>query len=257
MTRGAPFHVVEPFVVPLTHGRINDAAPHRLKTPLRTITAAHRGEIALIAPTLIQTGYGERKGQAPRCLNLQEPIGTIVAGGGRHALVSALLTRHFGGNANLGSDVRKPMHTVTAKDHHSLVTSHLMKFRGTCRDGQSVKKPVPTITAKGTHIAEVRAFLKKHEVGDGSGIVMVNGEAYVIVDIGMRMLAPRELYRAMGVPDSYKITPMVRCKRSKRRAKMVPLSKTGQIRMCGNMVTPHVGAALVRANIKRVRKAAA
>ncbi len=71
------------------------------------------------------------------------------------------------------------------------------------------------------------------------GLVIVHGEPYEIVDIGMRMLTPRELFRAQGFPDSYIIDPIVNGKR---------LSKTAQIRMCGNSVSPVMPAALLRAN---------
>lgn len=64
-------------------------------------------------------------------------------------------------------------------------------------------------------------------------------ETYVIADIGMRMLTPRELFRAQGFADSYVID---------RRPDGSALTKTAQIRMCGNSVCPPLAAALVRAN---------
>ena len=101
--------------------------------------------------------------------------------------------------------------------------------------------PVPTVTAGGTHLAEVRSFLEKHYDGDGGDfIVDVGGEPYQIVDIGMRMLTPRELFRAQGFPESYVIDPEYKGK---------PLTKTNQIRMCGNSVCPPLAAAIVKANV--------
>lgn len=85
----------EPYIIPLTHH-----GGHRVKSlhdPLPTITAAHRGEYALISPTLIQTGYGEREGQAPRVPGIDKPLGTVVAGGAKHAVVAAFLAKHYTG----------------------------------------------------------------------------------------------------------------------------------------------------------------
>ena len=137
-------------------------------------------------------------------------------------------------------------------DHHSLVTSHLVHLKGTCKDGYPVTQPMPTVQAEGTHIGEVRAFLIKyfgtdqdpcldeplHTVTskDRFGLVMVHGEPYQIVDIGMRMLTPRELFRAQGFPESYVIKPEYKGK---------PLTKTSQVRMCGNSVAPPVAAAII------------
>ncbi|MDF1586999.1 DNA cytosine methyltransferase, partial [Rhodospirillales bacterium YIM 152171] len=114
----------------------------------------------------------------------------------------------------------EPLSTVTTVDHNALVTSHLIKLRGTCKDGQSVTEPMPTITAGGLHVGEVRACLiKYYGSGDNSqtldaplhtvtskarfGLVTIEGTEYQIVDVGMRMLKPRELFRANGFPESY------------------------------------------------------
>jgi DNA (cytosine-5)-methyltransferase 1 len=114
----------------------------------------------------------------------------------------------------------------------------------------------PAVRAQGTHLAEVRAFLVKYygtAVGQKVdeplhtatakarlGLVTVHGEDYQIVDIGMRMLQPRELYRAQGFPDGYNIEPAYKGKR---------LTKTAQVRMCGNSVCPPIARALVEANV--------
>jgi len=300
----------EPFVVPLTHGRTNDSAPHGISEPLRTITGAHRGEIALVAPliapathgdsggrsdqryhsaqeplrtiitrgapfhlvapTLVQTGYGERPGQASRSLDIERPLGTIVPGG-KHAVALAHLAKHNGGHEATGTRVTDPIHTITARDHHALVTSFLTKFYGTST-GSGMREPAPTVTTGGGkgggHLAEVRAFLSQYNgqsVGlppgvplgtlttrDRFGLVMVHGEPYAIVDIGMRMLAPRELFRAQSFPDSYVIDPIVEkvVKRGKKTVRVrAKLTKTAQIRMCGNSVCPEMARALVAANV--------
>lgn len=259
IARGIQRYVIDapaPFLAPLTHH--GDRRVHPVGEPFPTVTGAHRGELALIAPTLVQTGYGEREGQAPRSLDLHAPLGTVVAGGAKHALVSAFLAKHYGGV--VGSALSRPIDTVTSVDHHSLVASTMVKLRGGLADhhttAQGWDAPAPTLTAGGTHLAEVRAFLTKYYgTGTGAalatpldaitthdrfGLVTVAGEDYAIADIGMRMLAPRELYRAQGFPDTYAIEIEHAGK---------PLTKTAQVRMCGNSVCPPMGAALVDANL--------
>lgn len=240
IARGIMRYVVNaprPFIVPVTHP--NDSRLHSVDEPFRTITGAHRGELSLVVPTLINTRNGERQGQDPRTRDIERPYATITAKGSQGALVAAFLARHYGGHENDGSALPTPMHTVTARDHHAVVTSHIMKYYGT-NTGQDVREPLHTITAGAEHFAEVRAFLQAHSSTDIWPLVTVDGERYAIVDIGMRMLAPRELYRAQSFPDRYVIDPVVDGK---------PLTKTAQIRMVGNSVPPAVAEALVRANI--------
>lgn len=165
-----------------------------------------------MAPTLIQTGYGERPGQAPRSLDLGAPLGTVVAGGAKHALVCAFLAKHYGGHEGTGSSLTKPFDTVTCIDHHALVEVEISKTRREL----------------------VRSFLSAH------GLTPITIAGWGITDIGMRMLAPRELFRAQGFPDSYVIDPPYRGK---------PLTKTAQTRMCGNSVSPFMSRALVAANL--------
>ncbi len=208
--------------------------------------------------TLIQTGYGEREGQSPRVPGLDKPLGTVVAGGVKHALVAAFLAQHNAGpRAPFGRGADEPLSTVTATgSQQAVVSAGLLHLKGSERGMTPVDAPTRTVLAGGGHQAEVRAFLIKY-YGDGGqdqdcreplhtvptrdrfGVVMVHGEPYQIVDIGMRMLTPRELFRAQGFPDSYIIDPEHNGR---------PLTKSEQVRMCGNSVSPPVAAALVRAN---------
>lgn len=224
--------------------------------PLRTQCAQVKGgHFALVAPTLVQTGYGEREGQAPRSLDLQKPIGTIVAGATKHALVSAFLAKHYGGHETPGAAVPEPFPTVTARDHNALVASNLVKLKGTAKDGQPITDPIHTVQAGGNHYAEVRAFMVAYygNEKDGGvmrepvrtitsrerfGLVKVFGSLYAIVDIGMRMLTPRELYRAQGFPENYVIDIVFKGRR---------LPKDAQVRMCGNSVCPPMAEAMVLA----------
>ncbi|WP_064577204.1 DNA cytosine methyltransferase [Cupriavidus gilardii] len=191
-----------PFIVTLSHGEGKPGAAQRwgsgardIDAPFQTVTAS--SSYAVVAPTLVQTGYAERSGQAPRAPGLDKPLGTVVAGGAKHALVSAFLAKHYGGNYDgPGVALQEPASTITTADHHALVsaqlvgcggragqsrprdasepmqtitakgdtavtTSHLVKLRGECT-GSATDAPAPTVTAGGTHIGEVRAFLVKY-----------------------------------------------------------------------------------------------
>lgn len=233
-----------PFVVELAGGGVTAPAVvshygqsvgRRADAPAPTITAGGGGHHGLIVPTLIQTGYGERKGQAPRVPGLHRPIGTLVSAG-RHALVAAFITKHYGGV--VGHSVESTLGTITATDHHSLTTAFLTKFYGTST-GQGVDAPAPTITAGGTHIGAVQALLERHG-HTGACTVVVRGETYSVVDIGMRMLTPRELFRLQGFGEHYQIDFPFRGK---------PLSKTLQTHLVGNSVPPALACALVDANL--------
>lgn len=255
-----------PFIVPVTHA--GERRPHFLEDPLPTITGANRGELALVAPTLIQTSYGEREGQAPRSLDIQAPIGTVVAGGVKHSLVAAFLARHYGGHENDGEHPSLPFHTITARDHHALVSGHLLKLRGTSdahieASGASLAEPLPTVSAQGNHLAEVQAFLVRYngtsepqdlqlplttvDTTDRFGLVMVHGVPHVIVDITMRMLKPRELFNAHGFAPDYEI----------ENVDGRTLTSEEQIEMVGNSVPVDLAEALIRAQYEYRAEAAA
>lgn len=309
VARGTWRYVVNnpnPFIVRVTQS--SNTSPVALEAPLPTITTAKGGELALVAPTLVQTSWGERAGQAPRALDIQAPLGTVVAGGIKHAvvasslisvahgysggrreydvseplgtvasqgtshalvaaflaqhnnhrgvepsdgrplssplstitmrgtqqqLVTAHLCHHYGSNkAAGGGDLRDPMHTVMSGGgrgggHASLVAGFLLKYYGTGAIGQLLDEPLHTATA-------LARF--------GLVTVKVEGETYVLADIGMRMLTPRELYRAQGFPDDYIIDLEHNGKR---------LTKSDQVAMCGNSVCPDWAEAHIRANNPR------
>ncbi len=256
IAHGVKRYVVDnpkPYVVRIGQTGHGDSGKVRsIDDPLSTVTT--KAEHLLCSPTLVQTGYGERAGQAPRVPGLDKPLGTIVAGGQKHALVAAYLAKHFGGepqDSKTCTSLQRPAPTVTTRDHSSLVTASLraaepgedlghaekvhallMKYYGTDQDPR-ITEPLHTITTK-------------HRFA----VVTVRGTRYVVADIGMRMLQPRELYRAQGFPEAYRID---------RGADGRPLSKAAQVRMCGNSVSPPVATALVRANfadVQRLRRAA-
>ena len=221
--------------------------------PLQTVTDG--GHHMVIAPTMVQIGYGEREGQKPRVLDVQNPIRTIV-GTQKHALVSAFLHKYYdGGYTGAGSDMRDPAPTVTTIDHNSLACAYLTQFNNHCI-GQDFTEPINTITAGQGHFGEVRAFLLKYYGNEGFsgcnepiptittkdrfGLVTVQGVDYAIVDIGLRMLTPRELFDAQGFPHDYEIEQGIDGRL---------LSKAEQVARCGNAVPPQLAEALVRANL--------
>lgn len=356
--------------------------------PLNTITAWPKGGAFSVAtPTLIQVGYGERDGQAPRVLELDEPLGTVVAGGIKHAVAAAHLVKFrfdatgapvdqpmptitSGGECKrpagaahalgLGSavlvgvggragqteprSVAEPMYTITAKadcgvatafmvqanggyntthsrpadapistitnkgsqqqlatahlvtlrkgshgapvdgplgtqtgtDHHGLVSA-LLVTNTTGHSSTPADQPMPTVATGGHHMLVtpemiagsltpeqldgalwVSAFLMRYHSAGGQWAalddplttittkdrlalvtVWISGSPYVIVDIRLRMLKPRELYRAQGFPDSYII---------ERGHNGQRFTLSQQVHMCGNSVSPNTMAAYARAN---------
>lgn len=244
-------------VAPVIARQFGASVGHRADEPSATITAGGGGKSQLVTPTLIQMGYGERPGQAPRVLQLEKPLGTITAGGGKFAMVAANMVKHFGGNyTGAGVALDEPIHTVTTTDHHALVTSSIIKMRGT-NTGQPTDTPLQTVTAGGQHFGEVKTtlanegydeyraqltadFLREYCGEDCTGLVTVDGITYRIVDIGMRMLQPHELYRAQGFPEWYIID---------RDYRGVKYTKDKQVARCGNAVPPPFAEALVRANL--------
>lgn len=224
----------------------------RVDSPLPTVTTGNRN--FLVAPTLIQY-HSETSKEEVRGQEVDQPIMTIDTAP-RYALSCAHIMKNYGGGyTGAGSKADAPLDTVTATDHNSLVTAHIMTMRNHM-DGQLVDEPLGTITAGTTHHLEVQAFLLKY-YGNGTAnsvsepldtvtardrfaLVTIHGEEYIITDIRMRMLQPRELFNAQGFPEDYIID-------HDADGKVYP--KVKQVARCGNAVTPPVPAALVRANL--------
>ena len=320
-----------PFIVPVTHA--GDLRTNSVDEPLRTQTTANRGEHALVSPFVTKfrqnsTGhaadeplhtvtansfvdrpggasplgvvapfmvprYGERDGQEPRTLPIDEPMTTVVptgngatlvaphlmtmrnaqkphngadepvhtltAGGAHVFKVAAFLAQHTAGShpGQPAKGVDEPVSTVTGKGcQQGVVAAHLLNLRGSDRRDCPADAPAPTVSAQGNHAAEVRAFLvayygneKEGQACDDPmrtvtskdrlGLVTVNGVLHQIVDIGMRMLTPRERFNAQGFPAGYRID---------RGAEGERLTLEAQGRMVGNSVCPPLARALVEAN---------
>ena len=259
-----------------------DIRVNSIDEPIKTI-CGNRSSNQLIVPYLVHRSNGERPekvdadgtvhaAQAPRIYDIDRPIGTIMAHGLKHALSVAILIKNNGGNndrnGNLsGQELTRPIDTIACKDQKSLTVASLVKMRGTsdahiAASGHSLVEPMPTVSAGGTHMAAVAAFLVRYngEAKDGQraddpmgtqttkprfGLVtvMIQGEEYILADVGMRMLTPRELFNAQGFDADYEIEPEFEGK---------PLTKTAQIRCVGNSVPPQMADVIARAQLQVV-----
>ncbi|MCX4186736.1 DNA cytosine methyltransferase [Methylophaga sp. OBS4] len=252
----------DPFIVTCNHSGEHFRG-QSLSEPMKTITAS-RDAHGLVSPVLTPFITEHANASNQRNMLINEPLRTQCAAvkGGHFAVVAPVIARQFGNS--IGFPVTEPVHTICAGGEakrpgtaitQGLVTSNLIKLRGT-NTGTKTDEPVPTITAGGLHIGEVRAFILKyygtnigHKVDEPLqtitakhrfGLVTVKGETYQIVDIGMRMLQPHELFKAQGFPDDYIIDV-------DHTGKRYP--KTKQVARCGNAVPPPFAEHLVKANL--------
>ncbi len=266
IARGVMRYVVEspkPYIVGVG-GRQGQSPERPLDRPMQTVTA--KGDSALVAPVVVPV---QNAGSAAANSG-GEPLRTITAHpkGGGFALAAAVVVPNNTNNAPHGAD--EPLPTVTGGGRNILAAPYLVPRYGE-RAGQeprtrSIEEPSPVVVPSGNGASLVSAFLAKYYgTGDGAEVsdpsptvttkdrfglvtVTVAGEPYVIADIAMRMLQPRELYRAQGFRDGYIID---------RGADGRRLTKTEQVRMVGNSVCPPMAEALVGANLAElvVRKA--
>lgn len=241
-----------------------------IEEPVPTVTAnsfvkrpGGAAPIGLVAATIAHLAYGDSADgkwtSDSRVSSVDAPLGTIHSGGKNYAAVTAFLAKHYGDQGQRpGSEMVEPVGTITAADHHSLVAANLVHMRHGGGQHSPVDEPLPTVTSQGTHAALVYSFLIRYfgtsvgqaisdplhtsTVKDRTGLitVTVDGEPYVITDIGMRMLKPRELARAQGFPDSYILTG----------------TATDQVARIGNSVSPYPACALAKANLVECEVAA-
>jgi DNA (cytosine-5)-methyltransferase 1 len=309
----APLGIIAPVLTAAQHGGSN----RPVDAPHHTITASLKDQNSVIIPTLVQTGYGERDGQAARCLDVSKPLGTIVAGGIKHAAAVAFVAQHNNdsrrdGGVNPGRSVEEPLSTVTQTGSHQsvvsafvarqfgtstghpidhpsatvmadgagksqLVTPFLQAYYGT-GDGGEENQPMRTVTTKDRHghveasldippftaeqagrARDVADFMRAHGFWDEREFVTldVDGQTFVIVDIGMRMLTPRELYNAQGFPGDYIIDGVWVSEAGEPAFMAFP--KSVQVSCVGNSVSPPVAKAIIAANCDHlvVRRVAA
>ena len=265
----------QPFIVPIAH--YNGSEPvHSGTEPLRTITAHPKGGAFAVAqpqlaPVQIQAAHGEGAGKTQRrsigSKDMAAPIGTITASGsGGHAVATAYMMQANGGFYDgAGRAINDPASTITnSGSQQQLVSACLMRQFGSS-SAADIAQPCPTIMTDGagkpglitctladteTKALQVAAFLINY-YGNGDDLditardrlalvtVYINNEPYYIVDITLRMLEPHELYKAQGFPADYAIA----YGHDGRK-----LSKSAQVRMCGNSVSPPPAAALISSN---------
>ena len=222
-----------------------------LDAPLLTVDASNRYGLSAVC---LEKYYGTATGQGAG-----EPLHTITAKD-REGVVAASLSKFYGGV--VGAEMSQPLPTVTSIDHNAVQMAHMVKLKGTNLGGP-VSEPVQTITAGGGHFGVVSTVvapvspwadlknwpkirellntycgydLKENEVI----LFQITGGLYFMADIGLRMLTPRELYRANGFPDDYIID---------RDYTGKEYGKAKQVARCGNAVPPPFATALVRANL--------
>ncbi|MDQ0510923.1 DNA cytosine methyltransferase [Ancylobacter amanitiformis] len=248
--------LVSPTMIQTGYGERDGQSPRALDIhkPLGTAVAGG-GKHAVVSAYLAQHNAGPRPGAPGR--DVREPMSTPTTSGSQQAVVSAhMLT--LKGSDRRASSVEAPAPTACAKgQHNAVVMPTLTVYYGSDEDGAGVDEPMRTVTSKprfGLVEAEavippmtpeqeisarrVAAFLREFGAWDDREFVTVG--PYVIVDLGMRMLTPRELARAQGFPDSYVLAANYNGR---------TLNETEQRRMIGNSVSPFPAAALVRANM--------
>lgn len=211
--------LIEPTLAPYMGTNTTNHPGGNCKDPIHTITTGNQQ--CLISPTLIQY-HSETAQREVRGQSIKDPIMT-VDGSNRYGLITSFLSKFY--KTGIGQDMREPLGTVTANaggGHFGEVRAFLIKYYGDAT-GQDIEQPLDTVTTK-----------------DRFGLVTIEGVDYQIVDIGLRMLEPRELYGCQGFPDDYIID-------HDYTGKTYPRSE--QVRRCGNAVCPPIPAALVRANL--------
>lgn len=270
----APLGIIAPVLTYAQQGGHNRLA----EAPHHTITASNKDQNSVMVAGLVQTGYGERPGQQPRALDPQAPLGTVVAGGAKHAPLAAFLAQQNGGprmEGFTGRPATTPASTITASgSQQTPVAAFLTKYYGQ-GTGATLAEPCHTVTVDDrfghiqasleappfTRAHEARArqvadFLRAHDAWEGGEFVTltIDGGEFIVVDIGLRMLTPRELFTAQGFPADYVIEgvwdegtgwemlghnggPTFR-----------EFPKNVQVSCCGNSVCPPLAEALVHAN---------
>ncbi|WP_439426983.1 DNA cytosine methyltransferase [Stenotrophomonas sp. T8] len=248
IAKGVMRHVInsaDPFIVPATHQ--GGDRVHSVRDPMRTITAANRGELMLLAPELAPFLTEHANASRQRTMPAGEPLPTVCAGvkGGHFSVVSPTLVQKRWGTGS--KDARSPVGTVTASGNggHAVAQAELAQLSpeqeaGALRVAAFLVKYYGSGIAVGLH-DPVDTVTTKDRLALVT--VVIKGTPYVIVDIGLRMLKPHELFRAQGFPVTYIID---------RTADGTVLKTTAQVRMCGNSVSPPPMFAIAEANLDRV-----
>ncbi len=276
IAKGLQRYIIEsadPFIIPIAHFN-GSVTVHSTADPLRTITAATKGgEFALGLPKLVKAAHLVHLRNHCDGRDINEPLRTVSAGGEHHGTVMAYLSRQFGNS--VGQPVSDPAPTIMAAGagKTAVVSAFISSYyTDESNRSRSMQDPVATITTENRlgliectltpehqeGAQRVAAFLMHYysQGGQGGNIadpmttittkdrmalvtVMLHGQPHVIVDIGLRMLQPTELFLAQGFPGDYQIEQGHDGRK---------FTKSTQVRLCGNSVPPDLMAAVCRAN---------
>lgn len=253
------YGVTSPAMVPWTVTNTTNSTGHPVNEPIDTARTGGGGGQMFLGASMIQ--YHTEQSERVRGQEINGPIMTIDAAN-RYGLTAASLVKYYGGD-NQAQSAGAPLHTVTTKDREGVTVAHMAKFYGT-EFGEPMSRPLSTVTDSGAHHSVVATRITRAEPGADLGrwpeirellnaycgynmgpedvlLFNIGGTAYFMADIGLRMLTPRELYRANGFPDDYIID---------RDYTGKEYGKAKQVARCGNAVPPPFAAALVRANLQ-------
>ncbi len=265
ITSASGHAVTTPYLASIAHGDSGGRREYPMNEPLGTVT---RGGIqhAVVEPHLLAM-----KGTARRSCDVLAPHPTVLAGGGHSATVAAFLAQQNGGprmDGHSGRDPREPLSTVTAAgSQQTPIAAFFAKYYGT-GDGARHDEPTHTITVRDrfahteaqlaappfapehhARAREVAAFLRAQGAWQGGEFVTltIDGAEFVVVDIGLRMLTPRELFNAQGFPADYVIEG-VWMQAPGNDFKWHAFTKDVQVSCCGNSVCPPLAEVIVAAN---------
>lgn len=255
MTTKADTALVAPHLVKFRGDSIGTTATEPVPTitsgagAARPAGAAHA--LGVASTCLVQMGHGEGKTPGKRFSHgindIRGPMGTIVASGGGQGLMTAFLEQANGGfYQGAGNDARDPVSTITASGSQQRLVSADLAQLSPEQEAGALRVAAFLVKYYGSGIAvDLHDPLDTVTTKDRLALVTVHiqGTPYVIVDIGLRMLKPHELYRAQGFPPGYIID---------RTANGTPLSTSAAVRMVGNSVSPPPLRALAEANLDRV-----
>ncbi len=164
---------------------------------------------------------------------MERPLKTVTAGGGHAAMVAPYLSAYYG--VDQDTPVNEPLHTLTTKPRFGHVEA-------------TVSAP-PFGPKHEARAREVADFMRAWLWDEREFVTIAIGESlFVIVDIGMRMLTPRELYTAQGFPADYVIDGAWDYHADGAGPVWVDFPKSVQVSCVGNSVSPPVMAALIGAN---------
>lgn len=255
---GDDYGIVEPVVAPYTCTNTSNATGASANDPLNTVRTGGGGGQMVVTPYLAQ--YHTEQSENVRGQGVDEPIMTLDASN-RYGVVCPILAKYYGRDDH-GQDIQDPLHTVTARDREGLVLAHVCKFKDD-NIGQNPDDPLQTITATAGEFAVIHTRVAKYSPGADMGcwpevremlnrwsgyslkddevlLKQIKKNWYYIFDIGLRMLKPKEAYRAMGFAPDYVFDIDFNGKK---------MTTAEQMEKCGNAVCPDLAGLIAAANL--------